>query len=240
MENTANSKNGDPFIRWLQQTPARLDAGRTGTRPLTREMLKLRLDHAEAVDAVYGEVRAETLAGFGLFQVETRYGSKEEYLHNPDSGRMLAEAGAEELVRRCKPAPQVQIVVSDGLSARAIDDNLPDVLPALRDSLWANGLQEGTAFFVKGGRVGVMDDIGRLLQPEVLVLLIGERPGLVTASSMSAYMCYRPGPGRKDAERNVISNIHPNGTPPVEAGAHIGSLLRKMVEQQTSGVKLIV
>lgn len=230
----------DRFRDWMKLTPARLDVGRTGTRPLTRDMLKLRLDHAEAVDAVYGEVKEETLGEFGLFTVETQYRDKEHYLKAPDSGRVLTPEGARTVSDRCMPSPQVQIVVSDGLSARAIDDNLRDVLPALRDSLSANGLKEGTSFFVKGGRVGVMDDIGRLLEPEALVLLIGERPGLVTASSMSAYMCYKPRPGRKDSDRMVISNIHISGTPPVEAGAHIGTLLRKMIEQKVSGVKLEV
>lgn len=230
----------DRFAEWMKHTPARLDVGRTGTRPLTKEMLKFRLDHAEAVDAVYGEVGEETIAEFGLFPVDTQYRDKEHYLKVPDSGRILTAESAETVVSRCVRRPQVQIVVSDGLSAKAIDDNLRDVLPALRDSLAANGLAEGTPFFVRGGRVGVMDDIGRLLEPEVLVLLIGERPGLVTASSMSAYMCYRPGPGRKDSDRMVISNIHAAGTPPVEAGAHIGTLLRKMLEQKVSGVKLVV
>ena len=86
----------------------------------------------------------------------------------------------------------------------------------------------------------VMDQIGELLQPETLVLLIGERPGLVSASSMSAYMCYRPNKDTVESDRNVISNIHRGGTPPVEAGAHIGTMLKKMIEQKTSGVKLAV
>lgn len=240
METSGTNRGADRFREWMKFTPARLDVGRTGTRPLTTEMLKFRLDHAAAVDAVYGEVREETLAEFGLFTVETQYRDKEFYLKRPDSGRVLSEEGARDIVRRCIRRPQVQIVVSDGLSAKAIDDNLADVLPALRDSLAANGLTEGTPFFVKGGRVGVMDDIGRLLEPETLVLLIGERPGLATASSMSAYMCYRPGPGRKDSDRMVVSNIHAGGTPPTEAGAHIGALLRKMIEQKVSGVRLEV
>lgn len=236
----APAQNEDPYAAWLKLTPARLDVGRAGSRPLTRELLKLRLAHAEAVDAVYGEVSPDTLAAFGLFTVDTRFSDKETYLNNPDSGRVLTPDGAKQIISRCIPSPQVQIVVSDGLSARAVDDNLEDVLPALRDSLAANGLAEGTAFFVRGGRVGVMDDIGRLLQPEALVLLIGERPGLATASSLSAYMCYCPRPGCKDSDRLVISNIHAQGTPPIEAGAHIGSLLRKMIDQQASGVKLIL
>lgn len=238
MKGTDPRESTDRFREWMKTTPARLDVGRTGTRPLTKDMLKLRLDHAAAVDAVYGEVKPETLEAFGLFAVESQYRDKAHYLRYPDSGRRLTEESARIVASRCAPDPQVQIAVSDGLSARAVDDNLADILPALRDSLAVNGLAEGTAFFVKGGRVGVMDDIGRLLRPEVVVLLIGERPGLVTASSLSAYMCYRPGPGRRDADRTVISNIHAHGTPPVEAGAHIGTLLRKMIEQQTSGVKL--
>lgn len=235
---TPLSSGPDRFAEWMRQTPARLDAGRAGTRPLTKDMLKLRLDHAQAVDAVYGEVANAVLDEFGLFTVHTQAENKEAYLKYPESGRLLKEESVKIIRAQCKPAPQVQIVVSDGLSAKAIDDNLAEVLPALRDSLAVHGLAEGTAFFVKGGRVGVMDDIGRLLAPEALVLLIGERPGLVTASSMSAYMCYRPAPGKKDSDRMVISNIHRNGTPPVEAGAHIGTLLRRIIDRQASGVKL--
>jgi ethanolamine ammonia-lyase small subunit len=126
------------------------------------------------------------------------------------------------------------------LSASAVDANLRDVLPSLTDSLKSYGLTPGTPFFVKGGRVASMDHIGELLQPEVLVMLIGERPGLVTAHSMSAYMCYRPRKGMVESERTVISNIHRQGTSPIEAGAHIGTILSKMLEQKASGVKLVL
>ncbi|MNE71007.1 Ethanolamine ammonia-lyase light chain [compost metagenome] len=88
------------------------------------------------------------------------------------------------------------------------------------------------------GRVGCMNAIGDILQPEVIVLLIGERPGLITSLSMSAYLCYRPGYGMTDSERIVVSNIHQGGTPPVEAGAYLGGLIAKILEQQTSGVGL--
>ncbi|TFE23560.1 ethanolamine ammonia-lyase subunit EutC [Cohnella luojiensis] len=224
----------------IESTPARIGVWRTGTRPLTKEMLKFRCDHAAAIDSIYGEVNANLLDRLGLFAVETRYGNTENYLKRPDMGRIVTEAGVATLRQACKPKPQVQIVVSDGLSANAIDSNLSDVYPSLLDSVDAYGLTAGTPFFVKGGRVAVMDHIGELLEPEVLVLLIGERPGLVSSKSMSAYMCYRPRNGTVESDRTVISNIHPGGTPPVEAGAYIGTLVLKMLERKASGIHLDV
>lgn len=219
-------------------TPARIGVWRTGTRPLTKTMLKLQFDHAAAIDAVNGEVLDKYLEEFNLFTIETCFENKEVYLKRPDKGRLLTEAAVDIIYSQCQKRPQVQIVVSDGLSASAIETNLKDVYPALIDSLKINNLSYGTPFFVKGGRVACMDQIGEILEPEVLVLLIGERPGLVSASSLSAYMCYRPRKGIIESDRNVISNIHPLGTPPSEAGAHIGTVLRKMLEQKVSGVKL--
>jgi ethanolamine ammonia-lyase small subunit len=222
----------------VASTPARIGVWRTGTRPLTKTMLKLQFDHAAAIDAVGGEVLEKYLEEFNLFTVETCYENREVYLKRPDKGRVLTEAAVETISKRCEKNPQVQIVISDGLSASAVETNLKDVYPALVDSLKINHLSYGTSFFVKGGRVACMDHIGEILKPEVLVLLIGERPGLVSASSMSAYMCFRPRKGMIESERTVISNIQPLGTPPIEAGAHIGTVLRKMLEQQVSGVKL--
>ncbi|ELK43552.1 ethanolamine ammonia-lyase subunit EutC [Brevibacillus agri] len=235
-----NPKWKEGLDELLASTPARIGVWRTGVRPLTKTMLQLRRDHAAAVDAVYGEVSQEVLDQFSLFTVETQYDNTENYLKRPDMGRVLTEEGVRLLQERCQKKPQVQIVVSDGLSASAVDANLKDVLPSLMDSLKSYGLSCGTPFFVKGGRVASMDHIGEILEPEVLVLLIGERPGLVTAHSMSAYMCYRPRKGMVESERTVISNIHRQGTSPIEAGAHIGTILSKMLEQKASGVKLVL
>ncbi|WP_256760885.1 ethanolamine ammonia-lyase subunit EutC [Cohnella sp. WQ 127256] len=221
-------------------TPARIGVWRTGTRPLTKEMLRFRCDHASAVDTVYGEVRSELLEKYELFQIETQYENTENYLKRPDMGRLLTDESAKRILKHCKKGAQVQIVVSDGLSANAVEHNLADVYPALLDSLQALGLKAGTPIFVKGGRVASMDHIGEVLQPDVLVMLIGERPGLVSSSSMSAYMCYRPRKGMLESNRTVLSNIHHGGTPPVEAGAHIGTIVQKMLEQKTSGVKLVI
>lgn len=222
----------------IAATPARIGVWRAGTRPLTREMLKFRCDHAAAVDSIYGQVSPAILEQYGLFTVETRYENTENYLKRPDMGRIVTDEGVEKIRSACRMNAQVQIVVSDGLSASAVDANLRDVYPALLDSLKAYELSAGTPFFVRGGRVAVMDHIGDILQPEVFVLLIGERPGLVSSKSMSAYMCYRPRKGTVESDRTVISNIHQGGTPPLEAGAHIGTVVKKMLEQRTSGVNL--
>ncbi|MFC5527873.1 ethanolamine ammonia-lyase subunit EutC [Cohnella yongneupensis] len=222
----------------IASTPSRIGVWRAGTRPLTKEMLKFRCDHAAAIDSIYGEVDPALLREFGLFSVTTRFGNTDNYLKRPDMGRIIADDGLALLRERCRHAPQVQIVVSDGLSANAVDANLPEVYPALLDSLESYGLSVGTPFFVRGGRVAVMDQIGEMLQPEALVLLIGERPGLVSSKSMSAYMCYRPRSGTVESDRTVISNIHPRGTPPLEAGAYIGTVIDKMLQQRASGIRL--
>lgn len=222
----------------LAATPARIGVWRAGTRPLTKEVLRFRRDHAAAVDSIYGQVDPALLEHFHLFTVDTKYGSKDNYLKRPDMGRIVSDEGVKTIVAQCKKKPQVQIVVSDGLSANAVDANLREVYPSLLDSLQSYGLSAGTPFFVRGGRVAIMDHIGELLEPDVFVLLIGERPGLVSSKSLSAYMCYRPRKGTVESDRTVISNIHQGGTPPVEAGAHIGTIAMKMLEQKTSGVHL--
>ena len=233
----AKSELLDELIR---STPARIGVGRTGTRPLTKDMLRFRCDHAAAEDTIYGTVSPQLLDEYSLFSVQTLAEHKAYYLKRPDQGRIISEEGVAKIKQLCVPQPEVQIVISDGLSANAIEANLGDVLPALLDSLRVYGLSAGTPFFVERGRVACMDHIGDILQPETLVLLIGERPGLVSSHSMSAYLCYRPRKGTVESMRNVISNIHRAGTPPIEAGAHIGTMLKKMMEQQTSGVNLVM
>ncbi|WP_284238515.1 ethanolamine ammonia-lyase subunit EutC [Paenibacillus glycanilyticus] len=220
-------------------TGARIDVGRAGTRPLTSNMLRLRLDHAAAIDAVYSEVPRELIEEMGLLSVNTLASDKVQYLKRPDLGRRFTTTSADAIQASCLHAPQVQIVVSDGLSAAAIEANLKEVYSSLLDSLNSLGLEAGTPIYVERGRVGSMDHIGDILQPEVLVLLIGERPGLLSASSMSAYMCYKPCIGKLDSDRNVISNIHESGTPPAEAGARIASMLKAMLDQRRSGTELV-
>jgi ethanolamine ammonia-lyase small subunit len=225
------------------RTPARILVGRAGASYRTATQLELRCDHAAALDAVHAEVEMERDLGldlvrrFQMFEVRTRAGSKEAYLLRPDLGRRLDDA-ARELVRKECPANCVlQVVIGDGLSA-AVAAQVPGLLPRLDEEARRRGWSFGRPFFIRHCRVGVLNDIGDLLDPEVVVLLIGERPGLATAESLSAYLAYRPRPGHTDARRNLISNIHARGVGHEEAAQRIMALAEQMRQRQTSGVAI--
>ncbi|MEO2078314.1 MAG: ethanolamine ammonia-lyase subunit EutC [Bacillus sp. (in: firmicutes)] len=223
----------------ISKTPARIGVGRAGLRPKTNTWLKFRYDHAAAVDAVYGDVNPALLESLSLFKVNTKVEDKEVYVRRPDFGRKLSEEAKQLITKQCKKAPTVQIIVSDGLSSKAIDENLEDVYLSLNQSLQGIGLDVGTPFFIEKGRVAAMDEVGELLKPKVIVYLIGERPGLVSAESLSAYLCYEPRVGTIEADRMVVSNIHKGGIPPVEAGAYLGTVIQKILKYQASGVSLV-
>ena len=128
--------------------------------------------------------------------------------------------------------------MGDGLSSAAIEANAKDMIPSMKQVLKQHGIDIGKILFVKYCRVGAMDAIGEVTDTDVICLLVGERPGLVTAESMSAYIAYKPRHGLQEAKRTVISNIHKGGTPPVEAGAHAAELILKMLEKKASGIDL--
>ncbi|ASN04341.1 ethanolamine ammonia-lyase subunit EutC [Virgibacillus necropolis] len=245
----ANKGNGEATIQQKEpldglkeltnKTPARIGVGRAGVRPKTNAWLKFRYDHAAAVDAVFGEVDQSLLEALELFTVKTKVTDKETYIRRPDFGRRLSDEAKEMLNEKCQQSPQIQIIVSDGLSSKAINANLEDVYLSLQQSLKTLGLDVGTSFFIEKGRVAVMDDIGEQLKPEVVILLVGERPGLVSAESLSAYLCYKPRLDTIESDRTVLSNIHQGGIPPVEAGAYLGSLVEKIVSYEASGVSLV-
>lgn len=224
----------------IASTTARIGVGRAGPRYNTASLLLFQGDHAVTQDALYRDVDPKLLSELGLFTVETRItGGKQEYLLRPDLGRQLSDEAKRTIRERCIKNPTLQVVVGDGLSAAAIEANLRQILPVIKQGAQAAGLSLGTPFFIKHCRVGVMNDIGELLQPEVLILLIGERPGLGRAESMSAYMAYRPKAGDTDADRDVICNIFDGGgANPLEAGAFAVQLAQKMRKHQASGVKL--
>jgi ethanolamine ammonia-lyase small subunit len=230
--------------RIRRQTPARLMEGRSGASYLTATQLQLRADHAAARDAVQAELDLtatlgpEFLQRWRLFEVSTRAASKSEYLLRPDLGRSFCEAARPVILAQCPQSPCVQVVIGDGLSVKAVSTQLPELLPPLFQGLQQCKWSLGRPFVIRYCRVGVMNEIGDLLNPQAVILLIGERPGLATAESLSAYLAYRPRHGHTDADRNLISNIHNNGVPPVEAASRIVSFVQAMLAAGTSGVHL--
>lgn len=233
-----NPANAEEYLRIKGKTAARLGVWRAGPRYRTETLLRFRADHAGAMDAVFTDVPQELLDELGLFTVSTLCGSKDEYLTRPDLGRLFSEETAAELRSKCKLNPDVQIFVSDGLSSTAVAANLRDLLPAMMQGLELNHINVGTPFFVKYGRVGSEDAISQILGSKVTVVLLGERPGLASSESLSAYMVYGGYPGIPEAARTVVSNIHRGGTNPVEAGAHIAEVIALMLKQKASGLDL--
>lgn len=233
-----NARHPDAFARSKARTWARLGQGRSGPRYKTASLLRFWADNASAMDAVFTDVSQEFLDELGLFTVQTRCTSKDEYLTRPDLGTQFDDEAIAEIKQRCQANPQVQVYVADGLSSTAVEANVRDLLPALMQGLKLHGLTAGTPFFVKYGRVRSMEPIAEALGATVAVVLLGERPGLATPESLSAYLAYQPRVGMPESERNCVSNIHKEGTNAVEAGAHIADLIAEMIKQQTSGIKL--
>ena len=223
------------------RTPARLLNGRAGTSYRTQTQMELREAHAAARDAVRTELRLEDIFDsamidkWGLFVVSTRAANKNEYLLRPDLGREFTPGSAAEIARRCPARPAMQIVLGDGLSVTAVRVQVPQLLPLLLEGASARGWSIGQLFLVRYCRVGILNAIGNLLQPNLAIMLIGERPGLATAESLSAYMAYRPQTGHTDAQRNLISNIHARGVGPQEAATRILNLSARMMALQMSG-----
>jgi ethanolamine ammonia-lyase small subunit len=226
----------------LSRTPARILTGNAGIGYPSSVQLQLRSDHAFALDSVHAELDLrrdlgpELIDRFRLFEVQTQADSKSRFLMRPDLGRVLAGAGRDAIKQSCPHGGDIQIVIGDGLSAAAIAAQVPPLLPLLEMEAKTRGRSFGRPFVVRYCRVGVMNDIGELLDPTVVLLLIGERPGLATAESLSAYLAYRPRPGHTDAQRNLISNIHARGMTPEEAAPRILALAEKMLRMQASGV----
>lgn len=234
----------DAVEQALQCTSARLFTGRAGLGYRTATALKLRADHAAARDAVYQfidlkrDIGQERIQRWGLFGVTTQVRSRTEYLMRPDRGRVFDVESEEIIKKECTNSPTLQIVLGDGLSAAAVIHYGVELLDLLADKAKGLSWSVGKPFCIRFCRVGIMNEIGRLFNPELVILLIGERPGLAHADSLSAYLAYRPQAGHTDAQRNLISNIHAQGIPTAVAAERIMELAIRMREARYSGVML--
>ncbi len=226
------------------QTPARLLAGRSGAAYRTNTQLELREAHAAARDAVRAELNltsdlgADFVRQWNLFEACSRAASKDEYLLRPDLGRHLNEASREEVLARCTVGHDLQIVIGDGLSVTAIAKQVPQLLPLLHQGAKTRAWSIGEIFVIRHCRVAILNEIGELLNPKVAVVLVGERPGLATAESLSAYMAFQPKASDTDANRNLISNIHTRGVSIEQAASRILSLAASMMKAKNSGCQI--
>jgi ethanolamine ammonia-lyase small subunit len=243
-EKLASGSWPDFLAKIRARTPARVLTDRSGAAYRTQTHLELRRAHAAARDAVRAEFNLEPVFGpdfaqkWKLFEVSSKARSKDEYLRHPDLGRYLNDGALRELHARCEPDADLQVIIGDGLSVTAVSTQVPKLLPLIMEQARSLDWKTGQVFAVRYCRVGIMNHIGELLRPQVVVLLIGERPGLSTAESLSAYMAFQPRLGHSDANRNLISNIHRAGVQPEAAATRVVALAEQMMHGQISGVEL--
>ncbi|OXS76685.1 ethanolamine ammonia-lyase subunit EutC [Domibacillus enclensis] len=228
--------NASAIERAQSITPARIGIGRAGTRMRTASYLQFRIDHAAAQDAVLKDVSDSFLHDMQLHKLETKAQDMKTYLMDLDAGRQLSEDSVKWLQENGDMGMDVQIIICDGLSSSAVEANVKDLLPALMQGLQLKNISVAKPFFIKRSRVWVQDEVAALVDCDLVISLIGERPGLNTDESLSAYMIYRPTAKTVEADRTVISNIHQGGLAPVEAGAHLSELIGQMLVAGCTGV----
>jgi ethanolamine ammonia-lyase small subunit len=226
-----------------QFTPARIGLKRTGASLATGPLLDFQLAHARARDAVHTPLDLTRLvgdvAGLGVpvLNVASAIEDKQTYLMRPDLGRRLTPSASAALAPHAG-SYDVVFVVSDGLSARAVEVHAGPVLAGALPSLRAQGWRIAPIVILRYGRVGIGDAIAGVLHAECVVVLIGERPGLTAPDSMGAYLTWQPGPQTTDAGRNCISNIRPEGIGYADAAFKLTHLLAAMRTRRLSGVQL--
>jgi ethanolamine ammonia-lyase small subunit len=230
------------FDKMKNATPARLDVGRAGPRYTTASLLSFRADHARAVDAVRTELPADWARRNGMTEVQSQAESREAYLLRPELGRRLRAADATRL-KNLRPStsvksPTVLICIGDGLSSAAVAAHAPALARAVLKQLGRQYRILGAPLFIRNARVRIQDHIGEIIRPDVIVMIIGERPGLATAESLSAYVIWRPRLSSAEPDRTVISNIHPGGLRIAQAATKIAQLVADAVHHQASGATL--
>jgi ethanolamine ammonia-lyase small subunit len=237
----------DPWSDLRRHTPARLALGRAGTSLPTAELLRFAAAHAQARDAVHLPLDVPALAaalqadGWPTLAVHSRAPDRDAYLRRPDWGRRLDEASVTHLHEAAAGPVDLAIVVGDGLSAVAVQQHVPPLLQALRAALATGptgGLTLAPIVIAQQARVALADEVGALLQARLVLMLLGERPGLSSPDSLGAYLTHDPVVGRSDAQRNCVSNIRPQGLAPALAARRLAWLLREALRRRLTGIAL--
>lgn len=233
----------DPWRRLRDLTPARVALGRAGGSLPTRALLDFQRSHAQARDAVQAPFDPASVAatisslGVSTLVAQSAAGDRKTFLTRPDLGRHLSDESRRSFCFSGEPA-DVAMIVSDGLSALAVERHAAPVLSAFLPFAAREGWRLAPVTVVLHGRVAIEDEIGQLLGARAAVILIGERPGLSSPDSLGAYLVFDPRPGRTDAERNCVSNIRPAGLAPAAAAATLHYLLGEALRRRVSGVAL--
>lgn len=234
----------DPWALLDAWTPARIAIGRAGVSLPTREVLSFALDHARARDAVHARLDRADVArqlqtlGFASIEVQSLAPDRASYLRRPDLGRRLDASSRGRLQARFSGTCDLAVMIGDGLSATAVISHGAALLSALAPHLRKLDLRMGPVVIAEGARVALGDEVGELLDARLAVVLIGERPGLSAADSLSVYLTYAPRCGRTDAERNCISNIRTGGLAPDAAAANVAWLINAALSMELTGVGL--
>ena len=235
---------GRPLRDLRSLTPARVGLGRAGVSMPTKALLEFTLDHARARDAVHAAFDVSAIMrglkdlGVEACDVASCARDRKDYLRRPDLGRTLDPDSAQLLASRAGSPCRLAIVVGDGLSPTAVHAHAVELLRSLIGRLAAERIEIGHAVVASGARVALGDEIGAILGARMIVMLIGERPGLSAPDSLGAYLTFAPKVGRTDAERNCVSNIHGSGLGYDEAAFKIAWLIREGLARQVTGVAL--
>jgi ethanolamine ammonia-lyase small subunit len=244
----ASPAQPDPWVALRRHTPARLALGRAGTSLPTDELLRFAAAHAQARDAVHVPLDVAALHaglqadGWQPVSVTSRAADRESYLRRPDWGRRLAPESAERL--QAPPSDEgidLAVVLGDGLSAIALQRHARPLLQALKAALDSGPgavLRWAPPVVATQARVALADEVGQLLGASLVLILLGERPGLSSPDSLGAYLTHAPRIGCHDAQRNCVSNIRPEGLPPATAAARLAWLIREALRRRVSGVAL--
>ncbi len=240
----------DPWADLRRHTPARIALGRAGTSLPTAELLRFAAAHAQARDAVHIALDPTALAaqlqaqGWATLHAHSRAPDRASYLRRPDWGRQLDDASVALLQTAATTLPgppDLLIVLGDGLSAVAVQQHSPALLAALRAALQPSpgqGLALAPLVITAQARVALADQIGALLQARLVLMLLGERPGLSAPHSIGAYLTHAPQVGCHDAQRNCVSNIRPDGLPAQQAALRLAWLVREALRRRTTGLAL--
>lgn len=234
----------DPWVALKRFTDARIGLGRSGSGMPTREVLNFSMAHAQARDAVKTPIDwtsiEKDLAALGLEtqRIASAAPDRDTYLRRPDLGRRLSPESRQVLAEHPASDTDILIVIGDGLSSTAVSANAIATVKALLPYVKKNEWTLGPVMLATQARVALADDAAEFMKARVAVMLIGERPGLSSPDSLGAYLTWEPRVGRKDGERNCISNIRVGGLSSDEAAFKIAWLLREAFKRRLTGVNL--